>query len=34
MQEGSDMTATLERVPSADGTQIALEVAGKGRPVG
>jgi pimeloyl-ACP methyl ester carboxylesterase len=31
--EGSDMTTTLERVSSADGTQIALEVAGTGRPV-
>ena len=27
------MTTTLERVSSADGTQIALEVAGTGRPV-
>lgn len=27
------MTTKLERVSSADGTQIALEVAGTGRPV-
>jgi pimeloyl-ACP methyl ester carboxylesterase len=32
MKEGSGMT-TLERVLSADGTRIALEVAGTGRPV-
>jgi pimeloyl-ACP methyl ester carboxylesterase len=33
VKEGSDMTTTLERVSSADGTQIALEAAGTGRRV-